>query len=106
MSVDVSKLIAERERKFIEQRVLITQWIKEFMESVHAFDPELLKGIKIPEGRTAEELLPSLFIEPFDHAAYLREREAMEDLRGKVNAVAEKLNEEALACLQQLKVNT
>jgi hypothetical protein len=103
MSVDIGKLIADRERKFIEQRVVISQWVKDFMANVKAIDPSLLSDIAMPKGNTAEELLPSLFTEPFDHEAYLLEREKLETFRLAVNSIACRLNEEAMRCLQQLK---
>jgi hypothetical protein len=89
---------------FIERRVFISQWVKEFMENVRAIDPSEMVGIDIPAGDTAEELLPSLFVEPFDHAAhekYLQELDVVESLRLKVNEVATRLNEETIKCLQR-----
>lgn len=101
MAPTVQALIAERQRQFIEQRLLISQWVSQLMKNVHEIDQELLVGIDVPSQTTAEELLPSLFKEPFDLEQYNKEKAVVEELQRNIDELADKLNQEALKCLSE-----
>jgi len=97
----VEEMIREREVAFIEKRMEIAQWVLQLMKDTREMAPELLEGIEIPQGNTAEELLPALYSEPFDEEAYKQQAEKINIFQQKKDAVAEKLNEESLSILSR-----
>lgn len=101
--MEIKDIIALKERQFVETRLLISQWVETFMKNVREVDPALLaqEGIILPEGNTAEELLPSLYAPNFDITTYEAEKAKFDQLQSKFNILADKLNEEALRCLSE-----
>ena len=97
----VQNLIAERERQFIETRLLICQWVEKLMENVSQIDPKLLTNLDVPKGKTAQELLPSLFVTPFDFEQYEKEAAVLNAFQSRLDALADWLNAEALKCLSE-----
>jgi hypothetical protein len=70
------------------------------MERVYSADPNLLIDVTFPQGRTAKEILPSAWIEPFNEPMYLQELEVLVAFIQAVQQIADKLVEEAIPILK------
>lgn len=97
---NISQLIQERQNKFIETRTIIESEVTKFLESLTNLDADIKEKCGVREGLTAKDLLPALWIEPFDQKAYNAQKAALDTYIAQVTAICDKLNEEALACLQ------
>ena len=101
MAMDPTQLYKAREQAFLTSRVYISQWCEKLVASYDAL-PEDTKALLPPlPGRTAEEIFPSLFAEPFDMEQYKREVVAPQELqKAMVNRVI-LLNAEAEKCFSR-----
>ena len=97
---DVNKLLETRRNMFISTRRDIEVYITNFFSELEQVNPDLLKDIQLPEGRTAKDIFPSLYVEPFNEEAYNKEYEAFTALYEAVGKVAEYLNQKAMEVLQ------
>lgn len=98
--VDVSQLIKQREAKFVEARTKAELEINKFLESIKPIEDELKDIPGRPAGTCAKEIVPALWTEPFDEAAYYQQLEVFNNYVNQVVAYGDKVNEEALRCLQ------
>ena len=92
---DVNKLLEERRNQFITTRRDIEIYIETFFSELEKVPPKLLADVELPSGRTAQEIFPSLYVEPFDEEQYNKEYEAFNQCYEKVQGVAEYLNQKA-----------
>lgn len=97
---DVSQLLEQRRNMFIATRRDIEVWIDKFFSEIDKVRPELLKDITFPTGRTAQELFPALYKEPFDEEQYNKEYADFNAFYEKVMEVADYLNSKAREVLQ------
>ncbi|MCM1218881.1 MAG: hypothetical protein NC548_30735 [Lachnospiraceae bacterium] len=100
MTQSIEQLYAALNTKFVEQRTLTEVEVNKFLRSVEELDPVFQQQIGVVQGQTARDVLPSLWSEPFDESRYLQERAAVEQRIQLAAAICDKLNEEALKCLQ------
>lgn len=98
--VDVDQLIRNKETQFVEQRTKTEIEINKFLESIKDIEEEIKDIPGKPTGTTAKEIVPSLWTEPFDEAKYKEEIEALKKYVDAVVAYGDRINEEALKCLQ------
>lgn len=98
------RLIEKRETEFIEHRVWISQWVKKLMQNVKEMDSSLLQGVSIPEGNTAEELLPALFTKPFNLEAYTEQVKVVNVLQENLDRIGAERNRRALELLSEGEV--
>lgn len=96
---DVNKLLEQRRNMFISTRRDIEVWIEKFFTELDQVSPALMEGITIPTGRTAQEIFPSLYTEPFDEEKYNEEYATFTAFYEKVMEVAEYLNKKAIEVL-------
>ena len=101
MSQTIQELYNLRQTKFIEARSTIKHEVDQFLESVKATDPSVFVGLEIPAGNTAEEILPSLWVEPFNQEQYNQELAKLNAFIAQIHIVTDRLNQEALECLQK-----
>lgn len=99
--VSVEQLLNERQNKFIENRTIIEREVDTFLRSVETMDPVYQQQLNVVVGQTARDLLPSLWVEPFNEAQYNAERASLDAYIKRVTDVCDKLNAEALRCLQE-----
>lgn len=59
-------------------------------------EPGIFAGVTMPSGRTAREVLPSMFAEPFDPVQYDKERTALKDFEKEVLRIGDEYNRKAL----------
>lgn len=97
----IQQLLQQRQTQFIEKRANIKSEVDAFLESVKVIDTDMLVGLAVPTGHTAEEVLPSLWEEPFDSNKYATELKNLNVFISQVHELTDKLNQEALECLQQ-----
>ena len=97
--VDPNKLLEERRNKFVSKRRDVEVYIETFFTEYIQIPQELLKDITPPEGRTAQEIFPSLYREPFDEEQYNKEYEEWSSFFVKVKAVSDAINEKAAEVL-------
>lgn len=79
------------------QEVQVAEWGK----GLKKVPPEVLAGIELPEEITLRAFMPALYENPVDWEAYERQYAAFTQLSGKINAICEKCNEEAVKCLYE-----
>ena len=96
---DVNELYKKRQEVFIERRTTIATEVDKFLAGVAEIEPELIKDITPLNGTTAKEVLPSMWVEPFNIEAYERELAVLNDYINKIKSVADALNAEALKVL-------
>ena len=92
---DVNKILEERRNQFITTRRDIEVYIETFFTELDKVPAKLLADVQLPTGRTAQEIFPSLYAEPFDEEKYNAEYEAFDKCYQQVQGVAEFLNEKA-----------
>lgn len=95
----VKQLYDARFQLFIERRSKVQSEVDRFLESVKSINPERLAGIEPIEGNTAQEVLPSLWKEPYNAEQYAVELSRLQRYIADVKAVADALNAEALRIL-------
>lgn len=92
------KLLEERKEQFIKARYANEQRVNAYLETVFKKrdqEPEWFKDITFPIGRTAQEVLPSMYKEEFIEEDFMKEYAALHEFDKKIQAVAKKINEEA-----------
>lgn len=96
------KLLAERERKFIETRLLIQQWCSTLIRHYNSTTEDIQAKLPPLPGTTPETLLPSLFVEnpqDFNPVQYAEEAAVVTNIQAKMNQLFLELNKEAIRCL-------
>ena len=96
----VSRLIQDRQNKFIETRTNIENEVNRFLQSLSGLDADIKEKCGVRDGVTARDLLPALWQEPFDENAYNSQKASLDTYIAQVRAVCDQLNQEAIACLQ------
>lgn len=101
MVQDVNAIIEKRRNMFISARRDVEVWVETFFKELDRVDAKLLDGIELPTGRTAKELFPSLYVEPFNEEQYEMEYSTFNAFYEQIMSVAERLNNKALEVLNQ-----
>ena len=96
---NVNELYRKRQEVFIERRTTIASEVDKFMQGVAGIDPELLKNVTPINGTSAKEILPSMWIEPFDIEKYKQELSVFDNYVRQIKQVADELNAQALKIL-------
>ena len=100
-SVDITQLIQQRQNKFIETRTIIDSEVSKFIKSIEELGTDLPENCRVLIGKTTKDILPALWLEPFNEAQYTLELQNLKGYICTVKSVADAINEEALKCLQQ-----
>lgn len=98
MPMDPTQLYKAREQAFLTTRVYITQWCEKLVSSYDALPADTKASLPPLPGHTAEEMLPSLFAEPFDMDRYQQEALLPQRLQQEMVARVLQLNAEAEKC--------
>ena len=93
--MDVHALLEQRRTKFITKRRDIEVWVETFFKEVSQINESLLKDIKPLNGRTAQELFPSMYKEPFSQEEFNKEYAVVHEYYTQIQAIAESLNKRA-----------
>lgn len=101
MTPSIEQLYATLNNKFVEQRTLTEVEVNKFLKSLEELDPVYQQQLNVVPGRTARDLLPSLWTEPFDEETYKQEKAVVDAMIQQATAVCDQLNEEAMRCLQE-----
>lgn len=99
----VADILRVRQTKFIECRTVIANEVTKFFESLKNLDPEVIGSIQLPADQTPQAVLSALWEEPFDEAKYTQQLNQFQAIVTAVKTKCDELNQEALACLQNLK---
>ena len=97
---NVSRLIQERQNKFIETRTIIENEVNRFLQSLEAMDPDIQQRCGYKPGLDAKQLLSALWAEPFDEATYTTQLDNFNRYVNQARMICDEINKEALACLQ------
>lgn len=90
-----------RQAKFIEARLKTKQEIEAFFASIENIPANVLEGINLPVERTAEALIPSMFMDPPNPEGYRAELESFNLLVTQVTSRVNVINERAVECLKE-----
>lgn len=97
----VDQLLRERQDKFVERRTVIENEVNQFLKSLESLDHVYKQQLQVIDGRTAKDVLPALWAEPFVQETYDAQKAELDKYIASVQAVCDQLNEEALRCLQE-----
>ena len=97
---DVHALLEQRRTAFIAKRRDIEVWVEKFFTEIDAISPDLLKDTHPPIGKTAKDLLPSMYKEPFVQEEFDKEYAVLDAYYQEVQQVASYLNEKAAEVLK------
>lgn len=101
----IKALIQKKHEQFIVARTKNEENINRFLTRVKTLyeeEPELFRGIDMPVGYTAREVVPAMFAEPFVEETYKLQRAELMKFYETVNKLAEEINRKAVAeCLSQ-----
>ncbi len=97
---ELEMALKQRQVKFVETRTVIASEVTKFLNSVQSLPEKVRVQVILPNGNTAQEILPALWEEPFDQAAYNSQLEAFNNSVRSVVTVCDALNEEAVKCLR------
>lgn len=102
---NISNLIQMRQNKFIETRTIIETEVDKFLQSLTQLDKNAKErlGVQVYDNATARQIIPSLWVEPFNEEQYTIERNKLDAYIAKVQQACNALNQEALQCLQNLQ---
>lgn len=98
--MDVHELLEQRRTAFVTKRRDIEVWVDKFFAEVDAINPNLLKETHPPEGRTAQELFPSMYKEPFVQEEFDAEYAKLNAYYEEIQEVANFLNTKAAEVLK------
>lgn len=99
--MDVQSILRARQDAYVEKRTRIEAEVNKFLESLEQItDPRITSIPGRPEGNTCREILPELWKEEFNEAAYNQKLEALNSYIQEVQRTCDAINEEALKCLQ------
>lgn len=96
----IEELYRQRQNKFIESRTVIESEVNQFLRSIEQLDVVFQTELCVIEGQTARDVLPALWEEPFDNERYLTQRALLDERITKATQLRDKLNAEAMQCLQ------
>lgn len=97
---DIANLLEQRKTSFIETRAQIENEVTKFLQSLEAADNDVQEKCKFRPGVTARDLLPALWVEPFDPETYNKQLTDLNTYVDYVKAIFDSINKEALQCLQ------
>lgn len=102
--INVEALLRERQNLFIETRAKIEAEVTAFLESLRAIEDELITPELIGlRDLTVKDVLPALWKEPFEKNVYAEELKVLSAHVNSLKVIANRLNGEALRCLQGLQ---
>lgn len=96
------QLLDQRNRVFIEDRLLISQWCKSLTQHYHSASEDVRSKLPPLPGSTAEEMLPSLFVEnpsDLDVEQYKKEAAVLSNIQAEMSRLYTEMNQEAMKCL-------
>lgn len=100
METNVAALIQQRQNEFIENRTKIEAEVNKFLKSLETQDADIRQRCNVVDGRTARDVLPSLWAEDFNIETYNAELANLNNYIAYVKQVQDENNREALECLQ------
>lgn len=100
MGYSIEQLYSERQAKFVESRTITESEVNRFLQSLETLDPVYQQELGVVAGQTARDVLPALWADPFVEADYLQQKAVFDQRVAAATALANKLNAEALQCLQ------
>ena len=101
MSISVEQLYAQRQAKFVESRTIIESELNKFLRSLEQLDAVHQQQLGVVPGQTARDVIPALWEEPFNEAAYTAQRAEADRRIAAAKQLCDQLNTEALKCLQE-----
>lgn len=98
---NIQAQLQKRQNKFIETRTIIADQVNKYIASLAILSEEQKQQCIMPNGSRAEEVLPELWNEPFNEEVYNMQLMQLQKSIVSVTALRDRLNQEAMACLQQ-----
>lgn len=95
-------LLEQRNRIFIEERLLISQWCTSLVQHYNSATDDIKAKLPPLPGTTAEEMLPSLFVSnpsDLDVEQYKREAAQLVAIQQAMSTLYTAVNQEAMKCL-------
>lgn len=97
---NVALLYKKKQELFIEGRTNNANEVEKFLNGLSKVDPKLLPKDKQLRGKTAKEILPSMWEEPFNEKKFQVELAEFNSYVDAVMTVADRINAEALEVLR------
>lgn len=96
------QLLDQRNRVFIEDRLLISQWCKSLVQHYNSATEDIKSKLPPLPGTTVEEMLPSLFVtdpSDLDVEQYKKEAAVLSNIQECMSRLYTEVNQEAMRCL-------
>lgn len=77
-------LYQQKQNKFIELRTIIETNVNAFLRSLEELSAEDQQQLNVIKGQTAHDILPSLWVEPFNEATYQVELDSFNKYKERV----------------------
>lgn len=100
LSTRVAAALKQRQNEFIEKRTVTESEVNKFLKSLEGLDPDVKAQLKVVDGATARDWLPSLWLEEPDPKQYEAEKAKLDAYIAAVKNYADHLAQEAIRCLQ------
>lgn len=100
----IKATIQKKHEQFIIARTKNEENINRFLariKTLYEEEPELFRGIEMPVGYTAREVVPAMFAEPFVEETYQEQRVRLMQFYISISKLAEEINRKAIECLSQ-----
>lgn len=99
----IMKLIEQKNQEFYvnkgKNEANINSYLTRIFE-LYDKNPAIFEGVEMPCGRTAQEVVPAMYEEPFDEQKYKEQRKRLLDFQNIMISRADDISRKALAeCL-------
>lgn len=99
----IIKLIEQKQQEFYVYKGKNEENINSYLSRIfELYDkyPEIFAGVEMPAGRTAKDVVPAMYEEPFNADTYKEQRKKLLDFQNIMKSRADDYNRKALAeCL-------
>lgn len=95
------ELVQKIRENFVHSRTKQEMAIQTWAENLKKVDPEILKGVELPEEISLRTLMPELYADKPNQAVYHEQYLKACELFATVNKIADAYNQEARKCLSE-----
>ena len=96
MAFDVQRALEAKKQAFIETRTQNEMEINKFLRSLESWPDEYFNLLKLERGKTARDLVPSMWSEPFNIENYNMEMARLTNYINSVSSLADKIANKAM----------
>lgn len=104
MYSDYATAVKQERERFVAERAQLEREVADWWRNISALDPDIVEALELPKtDLSLQTLCPELYSDKPDVEVYHRQYIAAKEMIDRVNACADKWNEEALKCLSEFQ---